>query len=116
MVCGRSRAASARAASATAVRSRARSAPSGVGAQMTAVRTRPRSAGSVVVRKPPESIRRMSAAVRPAAPVSPAVARVGVVADGVDAGGDGGLGEGQAEMAESDDGEICGHGVWPSFP
>lgn len=36
---------------------------------------------------------------------------VGVIADGLDADGYGGLGEGQAEMTESDDGEICGHGV-----
>ncbi|GGY32264.1 hypothetical protein GCM10010326_27750 [Streptomyces xanthochromogenes] len=31
------------------------------------------------------------------------------MADGLDAGGDGGLGEGQAQVAESDDGEVCGH-------
>ena len=64
VVCGRSRAARARAASPIAVRSGARSAPSGVGAQMTAVRTRPSSAGLVVGRKPAESIRRISAAAR----------------------------------------------------
>ncbi len=43
-------------------------------------------------------------------------ARVGVVADGVHSGGGSGLGEREAEMAEADDGEICGHGVVPSFP
>lgn len=37
-------------------------------------------------------------------------ARVGVVTDGYETGGDGGLGERQAEVAESDHGEICGHG------
>lgn len=36
-------------------------------------------------------------------------AGIGVVADGLDTGGDGGLGEGQAEVTESDDGEVCGH-------
>lgn len=35
----------------------------------------------------------------------------GPVPDGGDAGGHGGLGQGQSERAESDDGEICGHGV-----
>lgn len=37
--------------------------------------------------------------------------RAGPVADGGDAGGDGGLGQGETVRAESDDGEICGHGV-----
>ncbi|GAA3222078.1 hypothetical protein GCM10020256_29260 [Streptomyces thermocoprophilus] len=37
--------------------------------------------------------------------------RARAVADRGDAGGDGCLGQGQAERAESDDGEICGHGV-----
>ncbi|CAM5255668.1 hypothetical protein SBADM41S_11178 [Streptomyces badius] len=36
-------------------------------------------------------------------------AGIGVVADGVDSGGHGGLGERQAEVTESDDGEVCGH-------
>lgn len=36
-------------------------------------------------------------------------AGVGVMADGLDAGGGSGLGEGQAEVAESDDSEVCGH-------
>jgi hypothetical protein len=39
-----------------------------------------------------------------------------LVAECGDAGGDGGLGQGQAELAETDDGEICGHGGGPSFP
>lgn len=45
----------------------------GVGAQITAVRTRPSSAGSVVGRKPRESIRRISeAASEPSTGVRPA--------------------------------------------
>lgn len=45
----------------------------GVGAQITAVRTRPSSAALVVGRKPPESMRRISDAVRePSTGVRPA--------------------------------------------
>lgn len=39
-----------------------------------------------------------------------------LVAECGDAGADGDLGQGQAELAETDDGEICGHGGGPSFP
>ncbi len=41
--------------------------------------------------------------------------RAGLVPEGGDAGGDGGLGQRQAEMSESDDGEICGH-AWAVLP
>jgi len=37
--------------------------------------------------------------------------RTGLEAGRGDTGGDSGLGQGQAERTESDDGEICGHGV-----
>ncbi|GAA3297836.1 hypothetical protein GCM10020295_31810 [Streptomyces cinereospinus] len=105
VVCGRSRAARVRAAASTWLRSGPPSAPrGGRGADDRGAHSAELARAHGVPEAPREHPAQFGGAER-------AGFGAGLVADGGDAGGDRGLGQRQAERAESDDGEICGHGV-----